>query len=173
MAVYVDKALIPFGGMRMSHMVADTREELLAMATAINLKHKHLQNAGEPNEHFDVCMSYRTRAIELGAIPIDSRGLVKIIRAKRRALEQEAEFARALEQTTPIEWPAEFDDLPPGMTDLMVPPETLDTYLGANPPPDGDTPLPEPDPDFGAEPLKVGAIVTAKDTPKRKPRTKK
>lgn len=83
MTVYVDNARIPYGRMKMSHMLADSRQELLNMAMLIGLDTKHLQNKGQPNEHFDVSATYRQKAIAAGAVEVDQRTLVKIIRAKR------------------------------------------------------------------------------------------
>lgn len=40
MTVYVDNALIPYGRMQMSHMIADTEEELHQMADDIGVKRK-------------------------------------------------------------------------------------------------------------------------------------
>lgn len=57
----------------MSHMIADTTEELLKMADAIGIQRKWIQHKGTPNEHFDVCFSHRKKAIALGAIEIGFR----------------------------------------------------------------------------------------------------
>mgnify|MGYP001571766578 CR=1 FL=1 len=73
--VYVDNASSPYGRMLMSHMVADTSEELLRMATTIRLAHRWLQHAGTQKEHFDICRSKRLLAIKAGAIPITQREL--------------------------------------------------------------------------------------------------
>lgn len=97
MAVYVDDARIQMGRMKMCHMLADTTDELLAMATKIGLSHRHLQASGEPNEHFDVSVSYRAKAVREGAIEIDSRGLVKLIRKKRSAAAGAEGAVRAVE----------------------------------------------------------------------------
>lgn len=83
MAVYVDEAMIPFGGMLMSHMWADSLEELLAMADKIDVQRKWIQghptlSFGKHREaswvHFDISKGKRTKAIELGAIPTDKYG---------------------------------------------------------------------------------------------------
>lgn len=59
----------------MSHMIADTRKELLDMARMIGVSSKHIQHKGTAREHFDICYTKRKRAIELGAIPIGMREL--------------------------------------------------------------------------------------------------
>jgi tetrahydromethanopterin S-methyltransferase subunit H len=85
-SVYVDNARLGYGRMKMCHMVADTREELLAMADRIGVQRKWLQNAGTPTEHFDVCAEKRRAAIKAGAQEVTGRGLVTVIRGKRASL---------------------------------------------------------------------------------------
>jgi hypothetical protein len=81
MTVYVDDALNDFGRMQMSHMVADTLEELHAMAAKIGLKRDWFQD--DPRHpHYDVCQSKRRLAIAAGAIAIDQRALVGMGRSK-------------------------------------------------------------------------------------------
>lgn len=81
MPVYVDDMhktrLGRFGRMKMSHMVADSREELLAMADKIGMRRSWLQNPGQgrDREHFDVSMSLRAKAVEAGAVEITMREL--------------------------------------------------------------------------------------------------
>lgn len=82
MSVYVDDPIFPFGGMMMCHMVADTREELLAMVDNIGVQRKWIQKAGSPDEHFDICKSKRTKAIAAGAIAT-REAVVACIRRKR------------------------------------------------------------------------------------------
>lgn len=69
--VYVDNMfetkLGRVGRMRMSHMIADSSEELFDMATRIGLDHKWVQFPGSYKEHFDICLTKRKRAVELGA----------------------------------------------------------------------------------------------------------
>lgn len=86
MSVYVDNPRVPFGRMKMCHMMADTTNELLAMAKALGLEAHWIQNAGTPREHFDVCLAKRRIAIERGAKAVSSRDLVDVIRAKREAI---------------------------------------------------------------------------------------
>ena len=79
MAVYVDEAVWPFGRMLMCHMIADSREELDAMADRIGVRRKWIQKPGTPGEHYDICKSKRARAVAAGAVEVDSRELVRII----------------------------------------------------------------------------------------------
>jgi hypothetical protein len=86
MAVYVDDMYLTplgrYGRMKMSHMIADTTEELLQMADKIGVARKWLQYPGHFKEHFDIAFSMRTKAIEAGAIPITMRELSEKIVAR-------------------------------------------------------------------------------------------
>ena len=74
-----------FGRMKMSHMIADTKEELLAMVDKIGVQRKWIQNEDTPREHFDICMSKRAKAIKAGAKEITWRELGEMI-LKRKTL---------------------------------------------------------------------------------------
>ena len=78
MTVYVDDMyqypMGQFGRMKMSHMVADTLDELHAMAQKIGIARRHFQDK-HSGAHYDVSMSKRELAIEKGAIPIELRTL--------------------------------------------------------------------------------------------------
>jgi hypothetical protein len=85
MAVYVDNFYltgITFGRMKMCHMIADTREELLTMADAIGVQRRWIQSFDTPREHFDICLSKRAKAVKLGAIEIDMRVLAEKTRIR-------------------------------------------------------------------------------------------
>ena len=84
MSVYVDTAEHNFGNMIMCHMLADTPEELRAMAILIGVKLMWFQSkASVP--HFDICKSKRAEAIKAGAIIITERHvLVEKMRELRR-----------------------------------------------------------------------------------------
>lgn len=66
MAVYVDDYRAPYRGMRMSHLTADTVEELHEMAETIGLKREWFQKGSHP--HYDVSESKRQQALVHGAI---------------------------------------------------------------------------------------------------------
>ncbi len=82
--VYVDNALIPFGRMKMCHMVADSHEELVRMAGRIGVQIKWIQKRGTRYEHYDICKSKRLLAIRYGAKPITSRELAQIFHGRIR-----------------------------------------------------------------------------------------
>lgn len=87
MTVYVDdmykSPMGRFGRMKMSHMVADTIEELLEMADTIGLPRKWIQYPDDPARvHFDVSMSMRAKAVAAGAVEITMRELA--LRNRRR-----------------------------------------------------------------------------------------
>lgn len=83
MAVYVDDMYThpmgKFRRMKMSHMIADTEEELHEMAGKIGVARRWYQD-----RHYDVCMEKRELAIGFGAVPVTMRELA-IIRLKAKA----------------------------------------------------------------------------------------
>ncbi|MBP6727603.1 MAG: DUF4031 domain-containing protein [Thauera sp.] len=92
MAVYVDDMhltkLGQYRRMKMCHMVADTPQELLAMADKIGVQRKWIQHAGTVKEHFDICMSKRAKAVEAGAVEVTMEQVALMVRAKREQLSQ-------------------------------------------------------------------------------------
>lgn len=83
MPVYVDNQKNPYGRMKMCHMLADTLEELHAMADLIGIKRKWFQNESTP--HYDICQEKRELAIQNGAIACDRYKVVELIRKYRTA----------------------------------------------------------------------------------------
>ena len=85
--LYVDDYRATYGRFRMSHMMADTTEELLVAADALGLKREWLQKTGTEYEHFDVSDSKRSAAVRLGAVQLASKDLIrKVVWSKRTAL---------------------------------------------------------------------------------------
>ena len=82
MVVYVDDMyrypMGQFGRMKMSHMIADTEDELHAMAKKIGVARKWYQG-----DHYDIAISKRDLALEHGAKPITLRECA-IMTANRR-----------------------------------------------------------------------------------------
>tara|TARA_R100000655_G_scaffold109815_3_gene165721 strand:- start:3774 stop:4040 length:267 start_codon:yes stop_codon:yes gene_type:complete len=85
MAVYVDNMQAQFGRMKMCHMIADSTEELLAMADRIGVARKWIQSAGTAREHFDIAMSKRALAVEAGAVEVTMKELARMTRARRES----------------------------------------------------------------------------------------
>ena len=83
MAVYVDDMAAPFGRMVMFHMVADTDDELHAMADRIGVARRWHQKPGTPHSHYDICKAKRAQDVAHGAVEIDRAGLVAVIKRKR------------------------------------------------------------------------------------------
>lgn len=83
MPVYVDDMRAPYGRLIMCHMVADTEEELLAMADKIGVARRWHQYPGADKSHFDICLSKRAMAVSAGAIEIEGRQTVELVRRKR------------------------------------------------------------------------------------------
>jgi len=73
--VYVDGMKAAFGRMVMCHMIADTHDELLAMAARIGVQSRWIQKAGTRQEHFDICLAKRKLAVEAGALEISQMEL--------------------------------------------------------------------------------------------------
>jgi len=90
MAVYVDDMykyeVGNFGRMKMSHMIADSKKELLDMAKTIGVQTKWIQYEGTPREHFDICLSKRVKAVKAGAKEISWRELGDMILERRKKL---------------------------------------------------------------------------------------
>lgn len=70
------------------HMMADSHDELEAMARQLGLKPSWIQYPGTWREHYDVTKSMRAAAVRRGAVelPIDKTWLDFLMR--RRAIEQ-------------------------------------------------------------------------------------
>jgi hypothetical protein len=67
--------------MKMSHMMADTLDELHEMADKIGVNRKWFQD--RKDKHYDVCQSKKQRALELGAVLVSDRELISKFRLKK------------------------------------------------------------------------------------------
>lgn len=83
MAVYVDSMFAAYRGMKMCHMLADSRVELLAMVDKIGVDRKWIQHKGSYREHFDIAASKRKLAIDNGAIVISRKQLGELLKKRR------------------------------------------------------------------------------------------
>lgn len=73
MPVYVDDMEAPFGRMKMCHMIADTDDELHAMADLIRVQRKWHQKPGTSQSHYDIALTKKAAALAAGALPITWR----------------------------------------------------------------------------------------------------
>lgn len=64
----------------MCHMMADSVEELHAMADTIGIDRKHFQG-----DHYDICKAKRKLAVEAGAVEITQRQMVRVRQRNRNA----------------------------------------------------------------------------------------
>jgi hypothetical protein len=84
--VYVDGARNRLGRMLCCHMVADELDELHAMAAAIGMRRVWFQ-AHASTPHYDVSLTRRQLALELGAVEVDRRGMALLCRRLRAPLQ--------------------------------------------------------------------------------------
>lgn len=87
MTIYVDDYRAPYRRMKMSHLIADSTDELLAIVDRIGVDRRWLQHPGTHREHFDICEAKRRLAITAGAIEVTYRELGRIIYNRRRPVE--------------------------------------------------------------------------------------
>ena len=77
MTVYVDDMhttpMGQFGRMKMCHMIADSDDELHAMAARIGVARRWHQAPPQHDSHYDICLSKRAQAVAAGAVEITWR----------------------------------------------------------------------------------------------------
>ena len=84
MSVYIDKVNIRFGRMVMCHMIADSADELHAMADCIGVARRWFQDTSKASfPHYDVSLGKKAQAIAAGAIECDRNAFVAHIRRLR------------------------------------------------------------------------------------------
>lgn len=86
MSIYVDDARLPYGRMRMSHMLADSHAELVSMADRIGVNRRWIQYASTWREHFDVCESKRNLVLKHGAQAVTVEWVADFRAARRRVI---------------------------------------------------------------------------------------
>lgn len=71
MTVFVDTMRAPFGRLIMCHMLADSDDELHAMADAIGVARRWWQSPEKTSgSHYDIALSKKALALSAGAIEI-------------------------------------------------------------------------------------------------------
>jgi len=84
MSVYVDASIYNYGRMLMCHMIADTPNELHAMAARIGVARRWFQAPPKASFcHYDIAKNKRTLAVAAGAVECDRHALVAAIRRIR------------------------------------------------------------------------------------------
>ncbi len=86
MSVYVDNFYetgITYRGMKMSHLFADTQQELLEMVDKIGVQRKCIQHYKTANEHFDIALVKRKLAVANGAIEVNFREYATMINNRK------------------------------------------------------------------------------------------
>lgn len=84
MSVYVDASLYSYGRMTMCHMIADTPDELHAMADKIGVARRWFQAPpGASFWHYDIAKVKRALAVTAGALECDRNAFVGHLRRIR------------------------------------------------------------------------------------------
>ncbi len=77
MTVYVDDMRAPYGRMVMCHMLADTDDELHAMADHIGVARRWHQKAGTPHSHYDICLKSAPMPWQRARLKSDGRSWLR------------------------------------------------------------------------------------------------
>lgn len=86
MSVYVDRSANRFRTMIMCHMIADTPDELHAMADRIGVARRWFQSPPKASFwHYDIAQSKRALAVAHGAIDCDRNTFVAHVRRIRES----------------------------------------------------------------------------------------
>lgn len=84
MSVYVDGSLYGYGRMVMCHMIADTPDELHAMADRIGVARRWFQTPPRASFwHYDIAKGKRAIAVAAGAIECERNAFVAHVRRIR------------------------------------------------------------------------------------------
>lgn len=88
MTVYVDDMRAKFGRMVMCHMIADTDDELHAMADRIGVARRWHEGPPKHDSHYDISLGKRAIAVAAGAVEITWRqcGLMTLRRRRTGSL---------------------------------------------------------------------------------------
>ena len=83
--VLIGKNKYKFGRMYLSHMASDSLAELHDIAEKLGVR-KHFQNKkGKP--HYDICQSNKLKAIQLGAVEVSDKEIIKMFRSSKDELD--------------------------------------------------------------------------------------
>lgn len=84
MTIYVDRARNGFGRMLMCHMIADTPDELHAMADRIGVARRWFQQPPRASFwHYDIAQTKRALAVAAGAVDCERNTFVDHLRRIR------------------------------------------------------------------------------------------
>lgn len=75
MAIYVDRAKVPFKGKQWCHLMADSLEELHAFAKVVGIDSR-LFHRSASYPHYDITLEMRILVIAYGAIDADRRTII-------------------------------------------------------------------------------------------------
>lgn len=78
--VYIGTRKYKYRRMIMSHMIADSLEELHDMAEILGVRRYFQNKKGKP--HYDICQSKKKKALDNGAILVCDRKIVMILKEK-------------------------------------------------------------------------------------------
>ncbi len=88
MTVYVDDMykyeMGRFGRLKMSHLIADTDEELHALVDKIGVARRWFQGPPRHDPHYDIALSKRALAVKHGAVEVTLRELSAMVVVRRR-----------------------------------------------------------------------------------------
>jgi len=93
MTVYVDDAVTLWRGQRWAHLMADTLEELHAMAAQLGMPRRAFQDKPS-GAHYDVTVEMREQALQLGATAISRHADRERVRAVIRNARAQASRQR-------------------------------------------------------------------------------
>lgn len=86
MSVYVDRCALSYGRMLMCHMLADTPDELHAMADRIGVARRWFQEPPKASFwHYDIAQTKRVLVIAAGALDCDRTTFVAALRRIRES----------------------------------------------------------------------------------------
>lgn len=84
MTIYVDNAFIEHNNSKWCHLIGDTEKELHYFALMIGLELRWFQSPPKVKyPHYDIVETKRKLAVQLGAVEVSTRELIKILKCKK------------------------------------------------------------------------------------------